>query len=66
MIVLSLLYAALAVVEIGLIIRYVKAGPPATEAEAKAPLEPAERDAGRSDDGPGDDDAAERPLSFAY
>ena len=62
MIVLSLLYAVLAIVEVGLIVRYVKAGPPATEAEARAPIEPPERDAGRSDD-PGD---TERPLSFAY
>ena len=68
MIVLSLLYLVLAIVEIGLIIRYVKAGPPDTEAEAKAPIEPPERDAGRSDDGSGsgDDEPAERPLSFAY
>jgi cytochrome bd ubiquinol oxidase subunit I len=72
MIVLTLLYAVLAIVEVGLIIRYAKAGPPETEAEAKAPLEPAERDAGRSDDDRGDDDRsgddepAERPLSFAY
>ena len=40
----------LAIVEVGLIIRYAKAGPPETEAEAKAPIEPPERDAGRSDD----------------
>jgi len=76
MIVLTLLYLALAIVEVGLIIRYAKAGPPETEAEAKAPIEPPERDAGRSDDGgddrgddrgdSGDDEPAERPLSFAY
>jgi cytochrome bd ubiquinol oxidase subunit I len=71
LIVLSLLYLALAIVEVGLLVRYVKAGPPDTETEAKAPLEPAERDAGRSDDRgdddrPGDDEPAERPLSFAY
>jgi cytochrome d ubiquinol oxidase subunit I len=66
MIVLSLLYLVLAIVEIGLIVRYAKAGPPATEAEATAPLEPPERDAGRSDDDSGDDEPAERPLSFAY
>ena len=40
LIVLSLLYLALAIVEVGLLVRYVKAGPPDTEAEAKAPLEP--------------------------
>ena len=50
MVVLTLLYLALAVVEVALIVRYAKAGPPATEAEAKAPIEPPERDAGRSDD----------------
>ncbi len=66
LIVLSLLYLALAIVEVGLLVRYVKAGPPDTEAEAKAALEPPERDAGRSDDRAGDDEPAERPLSFAY
>jgi cytochrome d ubiquinol oxidase subunit I len=70
MTVLTLLYAALAVVEVALIVRYAKAGPP--ETEATAPTEPAERGAGRGGDdrGPddlsGDDEAAERPLSFAY
>jgi cytochrome d ubiquinol oxidase subunit I len=59
LIVLSLLYLALAVVEVGLLVRYIKAGPPDTEAEAKSPIEEPERDAGRSDD-------AERPLTFAY
>jgi len=57
---LTLLYLVLAIVEVGLIIRYVKAGPPDTEEEAKTPIEEPERDAGRSDD------EAERPLSFAY
>jgi cytochrome d ubiquinol oxidase subunit I len=75
LVVLSLLYLALAIVEVGLLVRYIKAGPPETEAEAKAPIESAERDAGRSDDDRGDDrtddddpdgDRAERPLSFAY
>jgi cytochrome d ubiquinol oxidase subunit I len=64
MTVLTLLYLALAVVEVALIARYAKAGPPETEAEARAPIEPAERDAGRSDDHRPDDD--DRPLSFAY
>jgi cytochrome d ubiquinol oxidase subunit I len=69
MVVLTLLYLALAVVEVALIVRYAKAGPPATEAEAKAPIEPPERDAGRGDDDhdlPADDEQAERPLTFAY
>ncbi len=35
MVVLTLLYLALAVVEVGLIVRYAKAGPPDTEAEAR-------------------------------
>jgi cytochrome d ubiquinol oxidase subunit I len=60
LVVLSLLYLALAVVEVGLIVRYVKAGPPDTKEDARTPIEPPERDAGRSDD------EAERPLSFAY
>ena len=70
MVVLTLLYLALAVVEVGLIVRYAKAGPPDTEAEA--PIEPPEGDAGRSDDEPradglpADDEPAERPLTFAY
>ncbi len=74
LIVLTLLYLALAVVEVALIVRYAKAGSPDTEAGAKAPIESPERDAGRSDDpgdGPSagdrdDGDAGERPLSFAY
>jgi hypothetical protein len=53
--------------QVGLIIRYAKAGPPDTEAEARKPLEEPERDAGRSDDArAGDDEPAERPLTFAY
>jgi cytochrome d ubiquinol oxidase subunit I len=65
MTVLTLLYAALAVVEVALIVRYAKAGPPDTE--ATAPTEPAERGDDRGpDDLSGDDEAAERPLSFAY
>jgi cytochrome bd ubiquinol oxidase subunit I len=58
--VLTLLYLALAIVEVRLLVRYAKAGPPETEEEAKTPIEEPERDAGRSDD------EAERPLSFAY
>ena len=48
----SLLYLALAVVEVGLIVRYVKAGPPDEDG----------RDADEA--GSGDDDS--RPLAFAY
>jgi cytochrome d ubiquinol oxidase subunit I len=71
--VLALLYLALAVVEVALLVRYAKAGPPETEAAVRAPIEPPERDAGRSDDRTPDDRTpddsdpdTERPLSFAY
>ena len=66
LVVLTLLYLALAVVEVGLIVRYAKAGPPAPR---RRPPRDAGRDAGRSDDRgdrPGDDEPAERPLTFAY
>jgi hypothetical protein len=49
-----------------LIIRYAKAGPPDTEAEARKPLEGPERDAGRSDEARAGDEPAEQPLTFAY
>jgi cytochrome d ubiquinol oxidase subunit I len=58
MIVLSLLYLALAVVEVALIVRYAKAGPPAASPEPAARSD--------DDDRSGDDEPAERPLSFAY
>lgn len=52
MIVLTLLYGALAVVEVALVVRFAKAGPPAiTTAEAEAAYEAR---------------LAERPLTFAY
>jgi cytochrome bd ubiquinol oxidase subunit I len=58
MTVLTLLYLVLAVVEVGLIVRYVKAGPP--DDDASGPIESPERDAGTgTDDG-------DRPLTFAY
>ena len=38
--VLTLLYLALAVVEVALLVRYAKAGPPETEAAVRAPIEP--------------------------
>jgi cytochrome d ubiquinol oxidase subunit I len=53
LIVLTLLYSVLAVVEIGLILRYAKNGP------AAAPT-------GSDDDNTPDDDADRRPLAFAY
>ncbi|TYK50449.1 cytochrome ubiquinol oxidase subunit I [Actinomadura decatromicini] len=52
---LTVLYAVLAVIEAGLLIKYAKAGPPSEE-EVLPP-----------DDGDdGDADDAERPLAFAY
>jgi cytochrome bd ubiquinol oxidase subunit I len=56
--VLTLLYLVLAVVEVGLIVRYVKAGPP--EDDASGPIESPERDAGAGTD------EGDRPLTFAY
>jgi cytochrome d ubiquinol oxidase subunit I len=57
MTVLGLLYLALAVVEVGLIVRYAKAGPP--EAEPSDVEPPA-------DGGPPREEPAERPMQFAY
>ncbi|GAA4239177.1 cytochrome ubiquinol oxidase subunit I [Actinomadura meridiana] len=51
---LTALYAVLAVIEAGLMLKYAKAGPP-TEDEA-LPMAPSDED----------DDAAERSLAFAY
>lgn len=56
----TLLYAVLAVIEVGLLKRYVKAGPPEVE---KAPKD----GPGGSGASPGEADAdADRPLAFAY
>jgi len=55
--VLGLLYLVLAVVEVGLIVRYAKAGPPE---EAPADVEPP------ADGGPPRGEPAERPMQFAY
>ncbi|TYB49443.1 cytochrome ubiquinol oxidase subunit I [Actinomadura chibensis] len=51
---LTVLYAVLAVIEAGLLIKYAKAGPPSEE-EVLPP-----------DDGDDDNDDAERSLAFAY
>ena len=65
MIVLTLLYLALAIVEVGLIIRYAKAGPPETEAEAKR--RSSRRSATRTRRRPRRRATpTTRPLSFAY
>jgi cytochrome d ubiquinol oxidase subunit I len=53
LLVFTVLYGVLAVIEVGLIARYAKAGPP----ELPTPGEP-------GDGGPGE--GAERPLAFAY
>jgi cytochrome bd ubiquinol oxidase subunit I len=66
LVVLTLLYLALAVVEVTLLVRYAKAGPPEDAAQIAAPIEPPERDAGTSADDADADDRAERPLTFAY
>jgi cytochrome d ubiquinol oxidase subunit I len=57
LVVLTLLYSALAVIEIGLMVRYAKHGP------AEAPTELTE---GRTDDNQPDDEPDRRPLAFAY
>jgi cytochrome d ubiquinol oxidase subunit I len=52
-----LLYLVLAVVEVGLIARYAKAGPPEEEPSETEPP---------SDAGPPGEKPAERPMQFAY
>jgi cytochrome d ubiquinol oxidase subunit I len=66
LVVLTLLYLLLAVVEVTLLVRYAKAGPPEDAAQLAAPIEAPERDAGLSDDDADADDRSERPLTFAY
>ncbi|MEU8131990.1 cytochrome ubiquinol oxidase subunit I [Streptodolium elevatio] len=65
LIVFTLLYGVLAVVEVGLLRRYVVAGPP--EVEPAKPRGPGGPDGG-PDSASGDDaeDDADRPLAFAY
>lgn len=56
MIVFTLLYAVLAVIEVRLLVKYVKAGPPElTEAD----LNPPKKIGGDSSD-------ADRPMAFSY
>lgn len=57
MIIFTALYAVLAVVEVKLLLKYVKAGPPElTEAD----LNPPTRTGGH------DEDDADRPMAFSY
>jgi cytochrome d ubiquinol oxidase subunit I len=56
MIVFTLLYAVLAVIEVRLLVKYVKAGPPElTEADLNPPTRIG-----------GDDAHADRPMAFSY
>jgi cytochrome d ubiquinol oxidase subunit I len=56
LIVFTALYGILAVVEVKLLVKYVKAGPPElTEADLKSPTKIG-----------GDDDDADRPMAFSY
>ena len=61
MIVFTLLYAVLAVVEVRLLVKYVKAGPPEL---TDADLNPPTRIGGRS--GADGDADADRPMAFSY
>lgn len=56
MIAFTLLYAALAVIEVRLLVKYVKAGPPELTA---ADLDPPTRIGGHDRD-------ADRPMAFSY
>jgi cytochrome d ubiquinol oxidase subunit I len=67
LIIFTVLYGILAVIEIGLVVKYVKIGPP-SEQEALASIR---RGKPRSGGFGGDDegtpaDADEKPLAFAY
>ncbi|WTW96293.1 cytochrome ubiquinol oxidase subunit I [Streptomycetaceae bacterium NBC_01309] len=65
LIVFTLLYGVLAVVEVGLLRRYVIAGPP--EVEPEKPRGPGGPDGGPdAESGKDSDDDADRPLAFAY
>ena len=68
LIVFTLVYGALAVVDFKLMVKYAKIGPPSEE-EALASLEPKPLIPGMDDDDDDlddDDEDAERPMSFAY
>ena len=56
-----MLYGILAVVDVGLMVRYAKAGPPSEE-EVQDSIQPPKP----PDPGSTQDDDADRPLVFAY
>lgn len=67
LIVFTVLYGVLAVVEVGLMLKYAKAGPPSKdEALASIARRPPRTWGDDDSDGSGSDDADERPLAFAY
>ncbi len=68
LIVFTLLYGILAVIEIGLVVKYVKIGPP-SEAEALAQIRrgpPRRPGSGDGQGVQGTDEHEEKPLAFAY
>jgi cytochrome d ubiquinol oxidase subunit I len=68
LIVYTLLYGILAVIEIGLVIKWVKIGPPG-EAEALASIRrrpPRKWDSTDGDDDGVDEEKDEKPMAFAY
>jgi cytochrome d ubiquinol oxidase subunit I len=66
LIIFTLLYGVLAVIEVGLMVKYVKIGPP-TEQEALASIRRRVPPGGGAGTGPsGETDADEKPLAFAY
>ncbi|MEP6562419.1 MAG: cytochrome ubiquinol oxidase subunit I, partial [Nakamurella sp.] len=68
LIVFTLLYGILAIIEVGLVIKYVKIGPP-TEAEALAQIRrgpPRRGRTGGDSDAQGAEEREEKPLAFAY
>jgi cytochrome d ubiquinol oxidase subunit I len=70
LIIFTAVYGILAIIEVGLIIKFVKIGPP-TEEEALASIERRTRgggSAGGADGGDGDaaGEPGEKPMAFAY
>ena len=66
LIVFTVLYGVLAVIEVGLMVKYVKIGPP-TEEEALASIQRRLPPGGGAGTGPSSKtDADEKPLAFAY
>ena len=67
LIVFTLLYGILAVIEVGLVVKYVKIGPP-SEAEALAQIRrgPPQTRRGGGQGVQGTDEHEEKPMAFAY